>query len=457
MKSLLFWLVVLGGCGFSACRGAVEADRFPFFKEVKGPSAAHSEVGGFVWDGELFSAIDDALANLRLLDQDGRETPFLVHRRKPTKSVVHEVPFRLETLALHERPSNRIEIVVQRKADQPLPCAVQFQSALRNFEKQVTVSGSPDRERWTALAQNEPIFDYARFLDVRNDRVNLIPHEGPFYKIEVANITENKDSPLVQMVRQKGGALGFSESEATSFQREPFRIDQLVFLERRETLMEGAAETRLTAIPKWEIVEDAKGQQTMVVFATERQPLAELTLSVADANFSRAVRLEGADVRNEAAWRAVAAGRFSAVHVNRIAQANVTLTFPAECRYRYYRLTMINQDNPPLALKGIAVKEVIYETLFFPKAGGNYRLYYGGAGIAAPRYDVSAVLQGIPAGGADLWRLGAARANAGFQAGRTANRLNGRLIFILAIAIMIGVLVVVIARAAKCVDKVAKP
>ncbi|MEI7881284.1 MAG: DUF3999 family protein [bacterium] len=423
-------------------------DAFKLFKSLQPPAGLFAEIGSFTLDAELFDGLDVPPANLRLFDGAGQETPFLIRLKVPLRTIETLHPFapaRIESFRTLD--NNRIEMLVERDPKHPQPAALQFESSVRNFEKLVTVSGSMDRQLWTVLATNEPIYDYSRFVDVRRDRIPLTIGNYRWYRIEVSNITENKDSPLVEIIRQTRGSQIANETEATSFRREPFRMDRITFLERHTSVESGDPETREREISNWVVNQDQPKQQTILTFSTPREPLAAMVLITEEANFSRAVTLEGRATEQEA-WQTLASGRITRIRAGMVQQDSMTLTLPREYRGRYFRLTLQNQDNPPLIFAGLRARYNTYEGLFFPKAGASYRVYFGGTEIPAPRYDVATVLSGIPAGSGAPWTAGAAQPNPEFKKQR-APLMSGKTMLTAALILMIAILGPIIIKLAR--------
>ena len=432
---------------------AVTPAQFPVLKELEPAPGPGAEVAGFNLDSDMFARLDDGFANLRLYDSTGQETPFWIKRKTRPKYVTQDVTYPAEVVSVHELPGNRIEVILKRDSQQPKPSGIRLVSPVRNFEKEVSVSGSQDREAWKPLLDQELIFDYSRFIDVRNDQVSFETQDYAFYRVEIANITENKESPLVEIVRRTGGKSHPSETEATSFRREPFRIDRVFFVERRQVLTEDEVETRSVPIAAWKSPERAEAGKTVMTFTTQRQPVVGLTFRVRSPNFTRAVTVVGSPGEREGDWQPVASGRITWIQAGQVRQDTTTLVFPAERRCRHYRVTIQNEDNPPLDVQGIDQRENVYETLFLPRKGTQYRVDYGGAGVPAPSYDVATVLSRIPRFTPDAWTAGAETPNPAYKP--TGKLRGGKGLLVGAVVLMVAVLLLVIAMAARHVDSAA--
>lgn len=444
----LFALCLLGASAWAA---PVELARFPLLRDAQPPASAGADVAAFTFDADLFAGLDDRMTNLRLFDDTGREQPFLIRPLVALKTVSTERDFSVPSPATSFRqlPDNRIEFTVARDPRQPPASGLRLESGIRNFEKVVTVSGSSDGQHWTVLAAGAPIYDYSRFVDVRQDTVHFPASSATQFRLELSNVTENKDSPLVEIIRQTRGARESNEVEATSFRKEPFRIERIVFIERvTETARRGEPETGEFTVSGWTVTSDPKQQQTLVEFSTRRQPLIALALRTDDLNFNRRATVEACDT-DPLQWRSVAGGSIGRIHAGLIRQDGLAIRFPSECRARRYRVSIANEDNPPLSITGLDATENRYEALFFPKAGQRYRVAYGGDDIPAPRYDIGAVLAACPAETAGRWTLGPEATNAVFNPRLRGPATGGKVVLTAAIAAMVLVLAVLIASLAR--------
>lgn len=429
---------------------------FPHTQALSKPAAARSEIARLVLDADVFASTDDGYTNLRLFDARDREVPYHLQVRRCLKSRVAVDAVTVEVLNFKELPENCAEITVKLGDRAGSAVGLRLQSPVRNFEKQVTVYGSQDQVAWRRVAVNIPLYDYTRFLDLRNDTVNFLPQVFVFYKVEISNIMEKKDSPLVSIVRQKGGSAGFTESEATSFQKENFRIDQVQMLLRREERRLEEIETGSTSVTNWTVAQDVDQKATVLTLAGRRQPWSALSFRAEDVNFSRAVTVEAKAADAGAAWRPVAAGQIRSIHAGLAQQDELRVAFDAgPVRVDQYRVTIFNKDNPALLINGITAEENHYEVLFFPKQDVAYALFYGGPGRNAPQYDVAQVLSAVPLGTGDDWRAGSEEENPDYQPGAASSAaFNSKRLFVAALLIMVVALVFVVVRLVKKVERV---
>ncbi len=440
-----------------AAQAATPIESFTFLKRVAPPDTSRGEVACIALDADVYEHLNMSMNNIRLHDEAGQETPFCIRRLHLVQSFTREREIQPETISFKELPDNRFEVIFKRGPGQGAPDALRIISPLRNFEKLVTVQAGPDGGKWATIAGPEQIYDYTRFLDARKDRVKLAPGEGPYYRLEVSNVNEAHESPLVEIITHSGRDPERSRTEASAFRRVPFRIDNLALIHIEENVREDRPRRVSVALPIESLANDAAGSNTLVVAASGRRPVLSLTLLSRDRNFSRAISVEGRMNGDGDAWRTVAQGTVRSIEAGREKLRDLTIALPSEQRFRDYRLVIHNRDNPALDIEGVTAEESVYGLLFFPKPGRAYTLLYGGTNIPGPNYDVAAVLGATPVEQMDSWRAGEAVKNPDYSPLKTEaaawKNEAGRVIFVVAIVVMCIALLVMIARASRKIDK----
>jgi hypothetical protein len=321
----------------------------------------------------------------------------------------------------------------------------------------VTVSGSDDRADWRALARDQPVFDYSRFMDVRNTRVAFEGRGFRYYKLDIGNISETAQSPLTQIARDTRNGHVVSEVEKASFRRADFRIERAQFLERRIAEIKAEPAARVYEALDLRREEKADKKQTIVTFSTCRAPLTALALKTSAANFSRSVIVEGADGDTDArtVWQPLATATASRIDLGTFRQDHTELSLGGSRRFRHYRLTVSNLDSPPLPIDGIELRGEAHELLFFTAPGRRYQVFYGGRDLPHPRYDIGTILASTETESAEAYRLGKQAANAAYQPGRSSRFPESRKLLIGAIIAVVVTLIWLMAKSLKSLD--AKP
>ena len=427
---------------------------FSFFKEIVIPSGAAAKIAAVELDEDVLAAAGEDYADVRVFDEGGTEVPSLIRRRTLARTVARETPVAMATLAFERLADNRIEVIVGPNSDGRRIRAVIFHTGQKDFEKQVIVHGSPDRRDWTQLADAQPIYDYSRFIDLRNVRVEFPDSSFAFYKIEISKITESRQSPLVQIVRQIRGDADASRIESASFLSEDFRIERMEFLELREFVEGNEPVIRAYGTRNLAVTNDIGARTTIVAFESRRAPLTQLTVLTPSVNFSRMVDVEALDDGTEAgkpAWRKVASSSLTRIDMGNVKKDSTAISLGGPRRFSHYRLTIHNLDNPPLAVASVAATGEVHEAIFLFEPGRRYRLFYGGENQRPPRYDIGAVLQN--AGEADTFECSCGREelNPARKLSRAA-RFSGKGMLVAAVILMVAALVWLIAATLKRVE-----
>ena len=76
-----------------------------------------------------------------------------------------------------------------------------------------------------------------------------------------------------------------------------------------------------------------------------------------------------------------------------------------ESRYLYYRITIFNEDNPPLPVEE-PIASGFARKIIFAAAGETYRLYYGNSEASAPSYELEKVFPYLVTEDLPVARLG---------------------------------------------------
>jgi hypothetical protein len=432
-------------------KAAPEPANFQYFRELQPSAALVFDIGAVKLDEAMFADTDNNYANLRVFKDAKLEVPMLVRPRRAIRKTVSEVPLRAKRGEFEILPDNRIHFTLTPMNAGESPVAVVFSSQQKNFEKLVTVKGSNDHEKWETLVEDEPIFDYSRFMDIRNVRVNIPERAYRYYRVELSNISENHQSPLTQIVKDKRSGGTFSEVESNSFRRQDFRIDNVTLRGKKKTVGKSAVLLREYTATDFKAELDEKQKQTVISFNTSRAPLTEVIVHTDDVNFIRDYSLQARD-SERATWRHLARGKLSRIRAGRFNQYRLTISTSRPTRYRHYRLTVWNQDNPALDFSGVSVRGETHESLFFVEQDASYQISYGAKGMSSPVYDIAQVLQKVETAETATFKLGEPQDTDGYRAGGQAAWGNSKTLLAVVVILVVIVLAVLIARAVKQVD-----
>lgn len=439
MKHKMMALCVLALAGVNGYCGP-DIPAYPLKKNLAPAAAAGTgPLVCFDLDEEVFAEADGGFANMRLIDGNGQEVPFLVRIKKTAVTVVSENEVKVEIQGLEKESEEKLKVIAVKKENETgCPEELEIETGLRNFEKQVAVFGSNDRQAWESLGTGQPVYDYSRYLDLKNGRVRFRKGNFKYYKVEISNISEGSDSPLAWLVKEQRRNGQTVKIEERNIAQKDFRIEKIKFMEKVQGTRENKNVRTAYTVSNMTVSRDKDGRSTFVVFETSRVPVNLVRITTDSRNFSRAVTVEGASSGDE--WQTLGGGVISRIQFPGVGREGLDISLSSQARYERYRLKIQNNDSPPLKITGIAVEGDCYEALFFADAAATYALYYGAKDVAAPNYDIAAVIDGARSGNAGIFRLGGRENNPLFKTGAAVRLPSGKVFLVTAVLAAVAVL-----------------
>jgi len=171
------------------------APSFRFSKAIGIGTAVREQMVLVNLDDDVYAATRDGYPDVRVLDNNGAEVPYLLERATEDHETVRQ-HYAVEVLSLKEKPDNRIEIHVRLHKDCPTPHGVRLITPLKDYERSVRVTGRDKDGTWTELTDDALIFDYTRFMDVSNSDVRLPVNRCRELRIEIDNVTDGINTTL---------------------------------------------------------------------------------------------------------------------------------------------------------------------------------------------------------------------------------------------------------------------
>ena len=380
-----------------AVRAAGPAD-FSRMKGLNPPSqTAGGEIAAVTLDADLYAASRDDLGDLRVF-QASRAVPHLAERVSETRSRTVRDSQPARKLSLHEDAANRLEVVFELLGDHPRADLLEIVTPLRDYERGLRISASPDGKAWTVLTPEAQVFDYTRYMDIAQREAPFPATTGRFIKLEIFQADDAKTAPILELTREfrKGQAEG--EIQKTSVEKRPFRMDDVRFW-RTRVVEEFKADVKQDyPVAGFTVRRDEQEKSTVVEVKTRREPLTALRLATDSTNFCRPVAVQiRRSGRGEwaaapgAGWRTLATGTCSDLSFRTIHRSALAVEF-SETRAADYRLVIQDGDNPPLHVTGVTGSGNVYRAVFLAESATPHTLYYGAPTVPPPVYDAAAVL-----------------------------------------------------------------
>jgi hypothetical protein len=384
-----------------ACPAADEG-MFAFQKNVvrlTGPSP-DEDILAVSLDSDVYEATADGFSDLRVFNEEGQETPYQLDRATEDRTTVTRNFRQTQILELKELENNRIELVIRQHEDvghaDKLPVdGLAISTPLDDYQRRVSVLGSDDRADWKPLVTDAMLFDYSRYVDLRNDEIALPRNDYRYFKLVIDEVTDTEQSPLTDLTRRYRGKEEQDRVERTTVRRRPFRINRIQCYEKVTQpawRQDKTADYPVAFDPKKDVTEDTKKKQTILEITSRREPLTELALSTTSTNFSRAVSVFVPVERGVTTdWVPIANATIQSIHFRGFSRESLSITLVNPQRAKRYRIVIDNRDDPPLVITGVAAKGIVYQAVFFAVKDVKYRVYYDGEEVPRPDYDMTAL------------------------------------------------------------------
>ena len=361
---------------------------WPFYKPVELPgSLSGTALVEVEMDREVYARASPGLGDIRVTEQDaGREIPY--------KMLVESGDHRRSAVAVKMRDLGHIvgkytTFVLVLESDGALHNEVEIQTSSANFQRRVEIAGSDDGETWRILIQDGMIFGLTveeRAFTTRDTRVTYPASTAGYLRVR---IFDDDEEPL----SIQGGVVFFAQ------QLQPRRAQIPLLITGRE--------------------EDPRGKRTVLLLdaGSSGFPVNRIDLEIPQRNFHRQVSLHGG--YNNLNWFPVQNSKtIFDFDTPKFVGQDLTIRF-GESRYRYYRLTIHNEDNPPLPVDGLQGSGFLRKLIFSAEAGKQYKVYYGHPEADAPSYELERLFPYLVTEDLPVAQLGVHTLNPAFSAPST--------------------------------------
>jgi hypothetical protein len=391
IRPLVVTLIVLGA--MPAFADVTPTGRFRFLKPIEYAATKNDELVAVALDTDIYAAAGSE--NFRIYDDLQVETPFASgyemergtdrSRRFVETSVVSLKPAG-QTLVVHVKlPAREPEDVVDGTDGSAEALVVA--TPLMNYERTVKVEGSTDGKEWKTLVPAAVLFDYSKYMDVSNREIALPKNDAREFKLTIDDLSDERISPLKELTRTFRQEKEDSRIEKTVVEKRPFRIDRI---SAAIPIVAKGERMKLATyqLADFKVREDAAGKRTIVDVRTRLQPLQEFVVETPDRNFSRHATVGHPDHPDLEVGRATLTRMtFREPHRDETKIPIRSATFST------FRITIANEDNPPLRITGVKGHGPIRRLLFLAEPGRQYRIEYGTeTPLPAPHYETAALL-----------------------------------------------------------------
>lgn len=382
---------------------AAQHSRQRIQKVVELPELTAEELVVVALDSDVHEASSPDYSDLRLQDSSGAAIPFLLRTAAQTRSQNTRQHRDTRLRSAQPLAGNSLEILIDLPDTGPQPQGIQLISPLKDFQHRVRVFASADGEQWQPLTEDGLIFDYSRFIDVRNDSVSFVNSLADDHKqlrIVIDDVTAEQQSRLLELTRELVGEEETSRSVQVTVDRRPLKIDKVQLWHEVEQLQVVQQDRIAYPLAEMSIARDEQQGQTLVTVQSRREPLTQLTLTTPSRNFSRHVSVEVPHVQGvRTLWQPIGSGVISNLNFKALQRQQLSIAFP-ENRHRQYRLVIADRDNPTLEISEVRAEGSVKELVFFASPEQRLTLAFGenGERWQTPSFDTSAITAALAEG-----------------------------------------------------------
>ncbi|WP_173062448.1 DUF3999 family protein [Sulfurimicrobium lacus] len=348
-----------------------------YFRAMQNPSAPSAWQSAML-PAEIYGPAQNGLADLRVIDRDGKEVPYLLHaqqeqcRRAWRNAPVSDTGF---------IPGQYSQAVIDTGPDGAPHNAVQLTLEQKDFFTWTEISASDDRLNWRIVREKAPLFRFEQ-EGMTNGQVLTYPS-----------------------TRSRWLRLRFLQGEK-ALQASTARITEETRTAARRVPL--PASFNLAARqPEGETLLEADLGKT-------RPPVSAIRFETSQAEFHRRVTVSASD--DGKTWRNAGQG-----HIYRYAdegkqRIELEVVFP-EIHARLWRVALLNRNDPALPGLRLEMRGVPRQVAFKREAEQDYRLLYGNARAAAPSYELAQLVRSEPWQTAPAALLGPQQDNGAYVSG----------------------------------------
>ncbi|MFH0856741.1 MAG: DUF3999 family protein [bacterium] len=333
------------------CFASFNIEKWQYYKDI---SIDRPGLIKFSLDDEMFSNSKNDLSDMRIIDNNGNEAPY---KLAISEDKYESEKFYPKMLNNSYAPGVGTSVILEFQEGQKEVNQLKIITPADNFQRNVKIYGSDDKEKWNIIKADEYIYDYTDKkgnFKSQNTTLNFPLSIFKYIKIEIA---DSDNTPIF-----------ISSVEAVKYVKDDSKkIERQVKYEKKENSEE-------------------KTTEILVDLGSLGIPTNAINLNISDENFNRGVLIySGADINN---LQYLNNGYIFRYGTAKFTGENLKVEFP-EINDRYIKMVIQNKDDRPLDMGDITVLSIYREVIFNAKEGNYYKAYYGNEKANFPEYDLN--------------------------------------------------------------------
>lgn len=298
------------------------------------------------------------LADVRVIDDSGREVPYVLHATHDRHTEEQHAARLLEVGFV---PGESTRGIVDLGEDPPEHNALEVEISLPDYFLWVEVAISRDGEAWTMLNPRSPIYRFQQSGLDGNQTIRYSASRARYLRVRLLDGEEML--PLDRV-----------------------RVSHEIRREAERTPLEAAVRPDPAAPPaeSWWLADMGKA----------RQPVSEVRFAADQAEFHRAVRVRVSD--DGKAWRTSGYGDIYRIAPEAAAtesageegRERLSVRFP-EAQARYWRVEVINRNDPEVSGASVQLLGTPRRVVFRAERDRSYRLLIGHPRAIGAHYEMA--------------------------------------------------------------------
>src|SRR5438067_6728917 len=325
---------------------ALTPNQWQFHQAIEVPAPGLVQVN---LSAETINIARPDLSDLRIVDADEKEVPFLIDQPMPrAESTVRPKDFHAEIISAGTR------LLVTTGTDLTIAGITLETPAGGSFIKSVRVEGSNDQKKWRTLTSGDPVFSMGN--GAAKLRVQFPEGKWQFLRVVV-------DDSRTPPIAWTGARLIIAGSPAPT---EPVSVT----IKSRD---ENPGMTRLG-----------------LDLGAANLRIASIRIGTSEPVFTRAVTVATPELSEEKLHeQTLSSAVLYRVDLNGKIEAHLDIPIEKQVYGRELVLLIDNGDSPALVVSEVRAERRMTRLLFFAPAAGSYNLLSGNSQCDPPRYDLS--------------------------------------------------------------------
>jgi hypothetical protein len=306
---------------------------------------------------DLYRHSEHDLSDLRIIDENGAETPFLFYGPQ------FQPPTENRAATLREQsflPNEYTQLVVDLGPTTVFHNGVEIRTSDTNFINWVEIAVSDDAQTWRIVKDRAPISSFVR-ENIAGSRLVRYPDTNARY------IRERIFEPAHRFPVSSASVLFVQEPKETPQETLPIALQ----------LDSNASSNAAKTSTRWTV---DLGQSNV--------PVDGVRFTTTQPQFFRVMRLQSSDDNEN--WVEYCDGEIYRYKQAEKQTESLQLTTPfVYWKPRYWRIEILNANDAPLTGVTATLLATPRVLLFYPQTGHTYRIIYGNTSAKQPTYDLA--------------------------------------------------------------------